>query len=248
MNENKFDGKSILYDKYRPSYPKSIIEIIFEVTNINENSVIVDIGAGTGIFTELLLDKKNKVYGVEPNRNMRVVAEKKFNQYSNFVSLDALAENTGLPDNCCDLITVAQAFHWFDKSSFKEECRRLLNKKGKVALIWNSLDAEANLSKELYNINKKYCPDFKGYSDGYDFKEIERFFEGDFITIENLNPILCTEEKFIGRHLSSSYSLKENSMYYNDYKDELKNLFAKYADNGELLTEYITQCYIGSIK
>ena len=115
MNEDKFSGKAEAYSKYRPSYPDSLIEWLYENTTA-EN--VVDIGAGTGIFTECLLKKPWHITAVEPNEDMLAY----LNKLSSDVEIvKASAESTGLTKNTYDLVTVAQAFHWFDKSLFKKE-------------------------------------------------------------------------------------------------------------------------------
>ncbi len=92
---------------------------------------MADIGSGTGIFSHQLLERDLTVFGVEPNDDMRMMAEQSLNLYSRFKSIKATAENTTLKENSVDLVTVAQAFHWFDKKSvqnrmstdFKTKCK-----------------------------------------------------------------------------------------------------------------------------
>lgn len=84
--------------------------------------IVADIGSGTGILSRQLLVRGLHVIGVEPNNDMRNVAEQSLNIHSRFISINATAENTTLKENSVDLVTVAQAFHWFDKKAFKIEC------------------------------------------------------------------------------------------------------------------------------
>ena len=60
MNEEKFSGKADFYRKYRPSYPKELIDYLYTI-HFSSDSVIADFGAGTGIFTRLLLERGSKV-------------------------------------------------------------------------------------------------------------------------------------------------------------------------------------------
>ena len=164
MNENKFDGMGNIYAKFRPNYPQVFIDYLFANFGITSDSIFADIGAGTGILTKQLLEKKVKVYAVEPNDDMRKVAEANLSSFSNFILVNGTAENTTLVDNSIDIITVAQAFHWFDKQKFKAECQRILKPLGKVVLVWNSRDSASDLVMQNDLINRKYCPDFKGFS------------------------------------------------------------------------------------
>ena len=118
-----------------------------------------------------------------------------------------------LADNSVDFITVAQAFHWFDRNIFKAECGRILRTGGKVILVWNSRDATSELVSENDAINKKYCPNFKGPADGTRGAETDDYYS-DFFTDEYetktfRNDLSFDEEGLIGRNLSASYALKK---------------------------------------
>lgn len=131
---DRFSNKAEKYELYRPGYTEESILKIMQLCNINPKGEIkvADIGAGTGKFTRLLLDKGFYVYAVEPNEQMRNIGETKFNNFSNFNSINSVAENTQLKDNCVSLITVAQAFHYFDLDKTKNEFIRILKPGGKV--------------------------------------------------------------------------------------------------------------------
>src|SRR5665647_1534650 len=122
-NDCKFSGKANVYAKYRPTYPEEYLEYLASDCGLHPGIDAADIGSGTGILTRQLLAREVRVFAVEPNRDMRRMAEAELSGYSGFVSVDAAAEHTGLADQSIDLITVAQAFHWFDMEQFQLECR-----------------------------------------------------------------------------------------------------------------------------
>lgn len=251
MNENRFDGKGELYTKFRPNYPHEFIDYLYSETGFTSESVIADIGSGTGKLTGQLLERGSKVFAVEPNPDMRRIAESNFEGVNNFVSVNASAENTTLEDKSVDFVTAAQSFHWFDRQRFKRECRRILKENGKVILVWNSRDETSSLVKENYEVNKRFCPDFKGFSGGMNGFEnadaLKDFFEGDYEIRVFENPLKFDEKGFIGRNLSSSYSLKPNERDYEDYITELKKIFEKYSSDGVLLMPNLTRCFIGNV-
>jgi len=74
--KKRFSSRVENYIKYRPSYPLEIIEFLKGKKVLVEDTVIADIGSGTGILARVFLDKGNQVYGVEPNKDMREAAEK----------------------------------------------------------------------------------------------------------------------------------------------------------------------------
>ena len=155
MNEDKFNNIAEIYEKYRPSYPEEYINYIIEKCNLNSESLVADIGAGTGILTRQLLNRNLKVVGVEPNNDMRNIL-KKLELNKRFKAIEGKAENTNLEDNSIDLIVVAQAFHWFDSERFRNECKRILKTNGKVCIMWNKLDMNSEIVKEQKKIDDKY--------------------------------------------------------------------------------------------
>ena len=251
MNEDKFNGMGKIYSKYRPSYPVNFIDYLFTDVGISQSSTIADIGSGTGILTKQLLEKGSKVYGIEPNVDMRAIAETNLKNFSKFTSINGNSENTTIADNSIDYITVAQAFHWFDREKFKKECQRILKHEGKVILVWNTRDNESELVMENYEVNRKYCPNFKGFSDGMYGKtnedDFSNFFNGKYETKVFINNLIFDMDGFIGRNLSASYALKSNDAQYNNYVNELKKIYEKYSNNGQLIMPNLTRSYIGKV-
>ena len=254
MNEERFTGKAELYKKFRPSYPKELIDYLYLHAGFNKDSVIADIGAGTGIFSRLLLERESKVYGVEPNDDMRSVAINDFSEYEKHKKFTAVCgndKNTGLLKNSVDFITVAQAFHWFDRQLFKLECQRILKDNGKVVLIWNSRDDSSELVNKNDDIIDKYCPDTKGHRQrgGESPDEYADFFNGGCEYKTYRNDVGFDRNSFIGRNLSSSYSPKEEtgSEKYRNYVKDLSDLFDEYNVNGVLIFSQITKSYIGRV-
>src|SRR5256886_12258209 len=82
---------------------------------LNQQTIIADIGSGTGILSELFLKNGNRVFGIEPNAPMREGGEKFIEQYPKFVSIEGFAEATTLSNNSIDFVVAGQAFHWFDQ-------------------------------------------------------------------------------------------------------------------------------------
>lgn len=249
MNEHKFDQKGGIYSKARPSYPDKLFSYLTGNGYVGKATVIADIGSGTGKLTQQIGRYSEKVFAVEPNDDMRLIAEKNFADCSNIISVNGSAENTTLSDSSVDFITVAQAFHWFDRKTFKAECRRILRKNGKVLLVWNDRDTDSNLIRENYEINRKFCPNFKGSSNGIDFGKdsFADFFDGDFEVINFRNDLIYDKDAFISRCLSSSYAPKQGDENYNMYVNELQELFEKYSKNSVVPYPYITRCYIGNV-
>lgn len=246
----KFDGRAGDYTASRPSYAPQLIDCLYNDYGFSKLSVVADIGSGTGKFARHLLERESEVYGVEPNNDMRCVAEKELGKYVNFHSVQGDAENTTLKTGSVDYITSAQAFHRFDVKKFKQECLRIIKNNGKVFLIWNVRDSADLLNQELYRVYSRYCPNFKGFSGGItkDDERIKNFFGGRYEYIAFDNPLYFDEEKFIARSLSGSYSLKDGDREYKEYIEQLLALFKKYSNDGIVSIANQSVAYIGTVK
>ena len=243
--KKRFSSRVENYIKYRPSYPLEIIDFLKEKKILLEDTVIADIGSGTGILTKIFLDNGNQVYGVEPNKDMREAAEKHLQGFTNFSSLEGSAESTGLEENCIDLIIVGQAFHWFDVEEAKREFKRILKPNGNVALIWN------NRGKAGKDFNSSYENFILKY--GTDYREVKKnegnvdlFFNYQKETFYNFQELDFT--RFKGRVLSSSYIPLVDKPIFPKMILELENLFNKHQRNGIIRIEYDTEVYLGKLE
>ena len=250
MNIEKFTGKATIYEKYRPEYPKEFIDYLYSELGFSKDSAIADIGSGTGILSKQMLERGSKVICVEPNENMRQMAERALAAYSNFISTGGSAEDTKVQEKSVDFITVAQAFHWFEVEMFKLECQRIIKPGGKVVLVWNSRVTNSELVTENGKICEKICLNFKGFSGGQEEnpESFSSFFKDGICEYKILeNNLSFDMDSFIGRNLSASYAPKEGDSNYEQFVNELSNLFAKYSVNGKLIMPNITRSYAGYV-
>ena len=107
----RFSNRVANYARYRPSYPAKVLDHLQHECHLTAQSLIADIGSGTGIFSKLLLEKGYAVHAVEPNDAMRSEAERELKKSTGFHSVNGTAENTTLADKSVNLIVCAQAFH-----------------------------------------------------------------------------------------------------------------------------------------
>lgn len=133
----RFSSRVENYIKYRPGYPQAIIDLLRKECHLTTNALIADIGSGTGKLTELFLNNSYRVVGIEPDPEMRAAAQWLLQGYLRFTSIAATAEATSLADHSVDVVTAAQAFHWFDRELARREFLRILVLQGWVVLVWN---------------------------------------------------------------------------------------------------------------
>ena len=141
-SKQRFSTRVADYVRYRPGYPHEALTLLKSECGLSSGQVIADIGSGTGFLSELFLKNGNRVYGIEPNKEMREAGEEYLAAYDSFGSIDASAEATTLEDATVDFVTVGQAFHWFDVVPTRREFSRILKPESWVVVMWN--DREMN--------------------------------------------------------------------------------------------------------
>jgi SAM-dependent methyltransferase len=232
------------YIKYRPSYPPEIIEFLTEKKILSKKSIVADVGSGTGILSELFLKNGNKVFGVEPNTEMRRAAEKNFEIYPDFISISSSAENTSLMSNSIDLITVGQAFHWFDTDKTRLEFKDILKSDGYIALIWNNRRKTGRgFSSQYEHLIAKYGTDYKQVRKNEG--NINEFFQYKKKVFSNYQDL--DFEGLRGRLLSASYIPLEENPTYKEMISELAKIFKDNEQNGKIRIEYDTEIYYGKL-
>src|SRR5882724_392221 len=103
----RFSSRVENYVRYRPGYPPEVVDLIKDECGLTSGSIIADVAFGTGIFTKLLLENGNRVFGVEPNADMRKAGEAFLSGYPRFTGVAGTAEATTLADHSVDLVTAA---------------------------------------------------------------------------------------------------------------------------------------------
>src|SRR2546430_9683591 len=131
----RFSSRVEDYARYRPGYPPEVIQLLKTECGLSAESVVADVASGTGIFTRMLLGNRCRVFGVEPNVEMRRSAEGFMAGHARFKSLKGTAESTTLPDHNVDIITAAPAAHWFDPRKTRQEVVRNLQTRRWTPLI-----------------------------------------------------------------------------------------------------------------
>ena len=214
-NRTLFTGKSDDYFRCRPGYPESSVRWLKERCS---GEKVVDIGAGTGIFTKVLLNFFSSVSALEPNADM----QRCFRDFlPDTVCLPGSGEATGLPDNSVDLITVAQAFHWLDEEKFKAEAMRILRPGGKVAIVWNTA-LKNDFSAARDRISRQYCPRFRsGHAGKRSPEEGDAFLRYHYFSKVEIasfdNPFVMDLETFEGNVRSRSYALTPDHPDYQEF-------------------------------
>jgi len=146
-----FSAGADAYDRGRPSYPITAVDHIVKELGLAAGRRVVDLGAGTGKFTELLVGSGAEVIAVEPVAEMRAKLEAALPGVS---ALAGTSEAIPVADATADAVVAAQAFHWFDPGRAVPEIVRVLHPGGGLALLWNQRDESVPWVKELSKVTR----------------------------------------------------------------------------------------------
>lgn len=245
----RFSNRVGNYVKYRPGYPAQVLDLFQRQMNLREDSVIADIGSGTGISARLFLENGNRVFGVEPNRAMRAAAEEFLEDYPNFTSINGTAESTSLDRKSVDFVVAAQAFHWFDKEKTRAEFKRILKENGFAALMWNERQLDTtDFLRDYERLLIEFGTDYETVRHENITKETLRdFFQTEFEEAVFSNSQTVDFDGLRGRMLSSSYIPSEDCPRFSEMIKNLESLFATHAENGKIQILYDTKIFYGQI-
>jgi SAM-dependent methyltransferase len=250
----RFSNRVDDYIRYRPGYPPAAIDYLQREHGLAAGQTAIDVGCGTGIFSELLLKRGCSVIGVEPNREMREAADRLLAAYADFRSIDGRAEATGLPDGRGDWVTAAQALHWFDVTAARVELRRVLKAelrdRPRVVLLWNARREDTPFLIEYERLLHEVGLDYarvkhqETAADG----RIDAFFAAGGYTLR----IFANEQRFdfdglCGRTSSASYMPGRDHPRYPVVVAHLRELFDRHQQHGEVRFLYHTQVYVGRL-
>jgi Methylase involved in ubiquinone/menaquinone biosynthesis len=151
LNADRFLGFADVYDNARPKCPEKVRDIILNYLG-NNPALVVDMGCGTGLSTTIWGSVSDEVIGIEPSADMIKIAKEKSTDFDNVRFVSAFSDNTGLDNNCADVITCSQSFHWMNPDLTLNEVSRLLKKGGIFAVYDYDWPPVCNWEVELeYN-------------------------------------------------------------------------------------------------
>lgn len=247
----RFTERVADYAAHRPTYPPDVIDLLAKEGILRPGQVVADVGSGTGILTAMLLAHGNTVHAVEPNAAMAEEAAASLGSDPRFHAVAGRAEATLLPDAACDVVTAAQAFHWFDIESTRREFARILRPGGAVVLIWNIRRTDTTpFLREYEALLQRFALDYRKISAGWaDEAAIGRFFApGGFEARRIENRQVFGFDGLRGRLLSSSYAPPAGHPQHEPMVAELRRLFDRHQDAGQVAFDYDTHVYWGRLK
>jgi SAM-dependent methyltransferase len=240
VHARSFGAAAAQYERGRPSYPAGALDWLLPAGARR----VLDLGAGTGKLTRLLVARGLDVVAVEPSGGMRDELARVVPGTS---ALAGTAEQIPLDDGAVDAVLVAQAWHWIDPEQAVPEVARVLAPGGMLGLLWNIRDERQPWVAELGRIIHER-PEQRTYSEspqvGPPFSPIERF---DVEWTYGL-----TEPVLVDMVASRSYVITASPEERDAILSRVRDLLASHpalAGRSEIAMPYVTRCtraYLGS--
>jgi len=247
---SRFSDRVENYIRYRPGYPPEALHLLQSACGLAPEHVVADIASGTGIWTRTLLENGNRVFGVEPNTEMRQAGERLLASFPNFTSVAGKAEATTLANASVDFVTAAQAAHWFDRPAARREFKRILKPGGWLVLLWNERVVDGTpFLREYEQLLLTYGTDYADVRHERTTDAVNEFFdpvpyeERDFPMRQE-----CDYAGLQGRLLSSSYAPGPGHPKHEPMLRELRRIFDRHAEDGRVAFDYKTRVYFGRLR
>jgi ubiquinone/menaquinone biosynthesis C-methylase UbiE len=245
---HRFSNRVSDYVRYRPHYPRELLAWLHDDIGFTPAWRVADVGSGTGILTRLLLENGNIVVAVEPNDAMRDEADVALSAFRNLHSVNGTAEATGLPDHSVDLVTAAQAFHWFEPVATRREFTRILKPDGWALIVFNT---RRNASPFMHAYDEFLHTRAVDY--GFvDHRLVDsgrlRAFLGDYKEWRWHFSIFHDLEGVFGLSKSSSYTPAPDHPEHERFYAALRALFDAHQHNGQIEFLYETEAYLGHLR
>jgi SAM-dependent methyltransferase len=233
--------KEHLYESYRPGYPSQICDdlVTYHSSRIDH---VADIGAGTGMFSEMLLNHGFNVTAIEPNQSMTVFLKKRCSRFSRLNIIQETAEQISLASDSVDVVTFAQSFHWCDNAQAISEVKRILKPYGSIILCWNERSVNSDgLHSELEGLLLQIFPKYslsKEFQYNKDSLQ-QKFLCTNIARKQYENFQIFDLRGLIGRFASTSFFDRK---YEIDFLKRITDLFYKYQTDGKVKIVY--QCEV----
>ncbi|UBV43843.1 class I SAM-dependent methyltransferase [Deinococcus taeanensis] len=249
-NPDRFLGRAGAYAAARPGYPPELGTWLRNDGLLGAG--VADIGAGTGLFTRLLLHEGATVTAVEPNPEMRTHLAAAFpdEQAAGRLTVQAgTSEATGLPGASVNLITAAQAAHWFDPPRTVLEFRRVLRPGGQVLLVWNDWrGADTPFNRVYGEVVRAFTEqDAPPLATRVPEDQLPGLLPGGFQTrlFEQRNAL--SRERLHALAGSVSYLPAPDAPAFPALQAELDLAFDHHAERGKVTLTYVTHAFLGRL-
>lgn len=236
--------------RYKTGYPRRLVDFLYYESGFSKESVIADIGSGTGFFSRLLLERGSRVVGIEPDQEMREISERILSdEFPRFVSIDGCAENTTLSEASVNHIVCTQSFQWLDAEKCRKEFARILKPNGLAVLVCNRYAADDEFSMEYCNIIKRYGRSGKTGDNAWLSDSFTDFFGSSTFSVLSIpHQQVMDYEELKARLLFALDPQALEEQDRNELMEEIELLFELYNQAGKVVVRFETEAWLGKLN
>ena len=231
----RFDGRVGEYARYRERYdPEVLLPRFREWCGLGPEWTVADIGAGTGMLSDVFLVKGNRVIGVEPNEEMRRMCAELHAGEARLTMVDGTAEATGLADGSVEMVVAGRALHWFDVERAMEEFRRILKPDGWVAIVAFGRSMEGRQENMAFEkvLGERVAKKVDVSAVYEIYRKVEDILTRDFHHEEIHGTMRLTWEELFGMAMSLSSAPLAGDALHAQFVEGFREYFAHYAVDG----------------
>jgi SAM-dependent methyltransferase len=253
QRSRSFDAWAREYDRYRPTYPQALFDYVAERLELPAQAFVADVGSGTGKAARQMARRGWRVTAIEPGEGMLDVLRSRAAEEG--LAIDARlgsAEAAGLPDASVDLVTVGQAFHWFDRTRAVPEMARVVRPAGGAAIFWNSrADDRSQFLADYTELTANYLPEHHIDRRTHEPSSALDLAKGGFFAVEGRVELpwvrTMTADEFVGMNFTGSqFQLFMDTADQARLATEIRELIAAHFGDGDVVVPYDVDLYVGS--
>jgi ubiquinone/menaquinone biosynthesis C-methylase UbiE len=239
-NVQRFDGRAVEYARYREKYaPEVLLPRLREWCGLTPEWIVADIGAGTGMLSDVFLANGNHVIAVEPNAEMRQMCADLHEGEILLKVVDGTAETTELRSSSVEMVVAGRALHWFDLDRAMTEFRRIVQPDGWVASIaFGRTETGREENEALERLLRKYTKDGAGTRAAYEaYRRLEHFLVRDYHHEEIAGVMPLDWDSLHGMAMSLSHTPCIDDPRYGEFEKSLRAYFDHFVAGGVVTWE-----------
>lgn len=244
----RFDGRAADYERYRERYDaRELLALLREWSGLKPDWLVADIGAGTGMLSDVFLANGNRVIAIEPNAGMRAACERLHDGEQRLEVRDGTAEATGLPDASVDVVANGRALHWFDVARAMQEFKRVLRPGGWLVVVAAGRTERGREANEaLTHMLQEFTGDVNYREKAYKvYGDVKELFDGaEYHHYEHGGEMRLDWEHLRGMALSLSTVPRADDPRFAEFERLLRDFFHRYQKDGIVTLE--TRCWLNA--
>lgn len=249
--DERFSARVADYQQFRPHYSSKIVELLKREFDFRPSWEVLDVGCGTGLSALIFLRAGCRVFGLEPNDQMRCAAEELLAPFPAFQSVAGKAEAIPLPNRSCDLVVCGESFQWIDCYIARQEFLRVLRPANRALVMWNAKQPGTSpLMDDIRNLSRAFrLPHSRPRYGDISEESYRVFFGGSHYHHFSLAfPFAVNLLQLQGLLRSYSSMPTVGDERYEEMMRAIAEVFSRHERDGSVALPFATELYFGELR